>query len=139
MKVDLGIVRCLHSKQCLHSLHSKQYFCDFRAVSGAFWGPFACCKISAMLPGALGFTCSSPISPNFSLFCCFDTVSTSLSVTGMADSNNDVFRMLSAAAEDKLDGDSNYPLWAYMMQHVLVSKGVWNIVQGFRFCRCRVC
>ena len=46
----------------------------------------------------------------------------------MADSNNDVFRMLSA--EDKLDGDSNYPLWAYMMQHVLVSKGVWNIVQG---------
>ena len=46
----------------------------------------------------------------------------------MADSNNDVFRMLSA--EDKLDGDSNYPLWAYMMQHVLVSKGVWNIVRG---------
>ena len=69
----------------------------------------------------------SPISPNFSSFCCFDTVSTSLSVTGMADSNNDVFRMLSA--EDKLDGDSNYPLWAYMMQHVLVSRGVWNIVQ----------
>ena len=34
------------------------------------------------------------------------------------------------SAEDKLDGDSNYPLWAYMMQHVLVSKGVWNIVQG---------
>ena len=55
-------------------------------------------------------------------------MSTSLSDTGMADSNNDVFRMLSA--EDKLDGDSNYPLWAYMMQHVLVSKGVWNIVQG---------
>ena len=46
----------------------------------------------------------------------------------MADSNNDVFRMFSA--EDKLDGDSYYPLWAYMMQHVLVSKGVWNIVQG---------
>ena len=45
----------------------------------------------------------------------------------MADSN-DVFRMLSA--DDKLDGDSNYPLWAYMMQHVLVAKGVWNIVQG---------
>ncbi len=47
----------------------------------------------------------------------------------MADNSNDVFRMLSA--DDKLDGDSNYPLWAYMMQHVLVSKGVWNIVQGF--------
>ena len=46
----------------------------------------------------------------------------------MADSSNDVFRMLSA--DDKLDGDSNYPLWAYMMQHVLVSKGVWNIVHG---------
>ena len=46
----------------------------------------------------------------------------------MAD-NSDVFRMLSA--EDKLDGDSNYPLWPYMIQHVLVSKEVWNIVQGF--------
>ena len=46
----------------------------------------------------------------------------------MTDSNNDVFRMLSD--EDKLDGDNNYPLWAYMMQHVLVAKGVWNIVQG---------
>ena len=45
----------------------------------------------------------------------------------MAD-NNDVFRMLSAA-EDKLDG-TNYPLWAYMMRHVLVAKGLWNIVQG---------
>ena len=44
----------------------------------------------------------------------------------MAD-NNDVFRML--AAEDKLDG-TNYPLWAYMMRHVLVAKGLWNIVQG---------
>ncbi|RYA67844.1 hypothetical protein DD598_26715 [Enterobacter cloacae complex sp. 2DZ2F16B1] len=46
----------------------------------------------------------------------------------MADNNNtDVFKMF--AAEDMLDGD-NYPTWAYMMQHVLVSKGVWNIVQG---------
>ncbi|RYA57259.1 DUF4219 domain-containing protein, partial [Enterobacter cloacae complex sp. CH23B] len=46
----------------------------------------------------------------------------------MADNNNtDVFKMF--AAEDRLDGD-NYPMWAYMMQHVLVSKGVWNIVQG---------
>ena len=44
----------------------------------------------------------------------------------MAD-NNDVFRMLDA--EDKLDG-TNYPLWAYMMRHVLVAKGLWNIVQG---------
>ena len=32
--------------------------------------------------------------------------------------------------DDKLDGN-NYPLWAYMMCHVLVSKGFWNIVQGF--------
>ena len=44
----------------------------------------------------------------------------------MAD-NNDVFRML--AAEHKLDG-TNYPLWAYMMRHVLVAKGLWNIVKG---------
>ncbi|MCO5550153.1 hypothetical protein L7F22_003635 [Adiantum nelumboides] len=45
----------------------------------------------------------------------------------MADNNIDVFKMF--AAEDRLDGD-NYPMWAYMMQHVLVSKGIWNIVQG---------
>ncbi|MCO5570415.1 hypothetical protein L7F22_024136 [Adiantum nelumboides] len=45
----------------------------------------------------------------------------------MADNNIDVFKMF--AAEDRLDGD-NYPMWAYMMQHVLVSKDVWNIVQG---------
>ena len=44
----------------------------------------------------------------------------------MAD--NDVFRML--ATEDKLDG-TNYPLWAYMMCHVLVAKGLWNIVQQY--------
>ena len=44
----------------------------------------------------------------------------------MAD--NDIFRML--AIEDKLDG-TNYPLWAYMMHHVLVAKGLWNIVQGY--------
>ena len=42
--------------------------------------------------------------------------------------NNDLFRMLST--EDKLDGN-NYPMWAYMMHHVLVAKGFWNIVQGF--------
>ncbi|MCO5594329.1 hypothetical protein L7F22_048359 [Adiantum nelumboides] len=45
----------------------------------------------------------------------------------MADNNIDVFKMF--ATEDRWDGD-NYPMWAYMMQHVLVSKGVWNIVQG---------
>ena len=44
----------------------------------------------------------------------------------MAD-NNDVFCML--AVEDKLDG-TNYPLWSYMMRHVLVAKGLWNIVAG---------
>ena len=44
----------------------------------------------------------------------------------MAD-NNDVFCML--AVEDKLDG-TNYPLWSYMMRHVLVAKGMWNIVVG---------
>ena len=45
--------------------------------------------------------------------------------------DNDVFCML--AAEDKLDG-TNYPLWAYMMHHVLVTKGLWNIVQGYDVC-----
>ncbi|MCO5561890.1 hypothetical protein L7F22_015515 [Adiantum nelumboides] len=35
----------------------------------------------------------------------------------MAESN-DKFCMLSF--EDKLDGDSNYPLWTYLMQHVLI-------------------
>jgi len=44
----------------------------------------------------------------------------------MAD-NSDVFCML--PTEDKLDG-TNYPLWSYMMCHVLVAKGLWNIVQG---------
>jgi len=44
----------------------------------------------------------------------------------MAD-NSDVFHML--PAEDKLDG-TNYPLWSYMMRHVLVAKGLWNIMQG---------
>ncbi|MCO5584644.1 hypothetical protein L7F22_038575 [Adiantum nelumboides] len=33
------------------------------------------------------------------------------------------------AVEDRLDGD-NYTMWDYMMQHVLLSKGVWNIVKG---------
>ncbi|MCO5613330.1 hypothetical protein L7F22_067606 [Adiantum nelumboides] len=46
----------------------------------------------------------------------------------MVDNNIDVFKMF--AAEVRLDGD-NYPMWAYMMQHVLVSKGVWNIVQVY--------
>ena len=31
--------------------------------------------------------------------------------------------------EDKLDG-TNYPMWAYMMRHVLVAKQVWDIVIG---------
>ena len=44
-------------------------------------------------------------------------------------SKNDVFRMI-LTVDDKLDRN-NYPLWAYMMRHVLVSKGFWNIVQGF--------
>ncbi|MCO5584252.1 hypothetical protein L7F22_038176 [Adiantum nelumboides] len=52
---------------------------------------------------------------------------TSRAAFGMADNNIDVFKMF--AAKDKLDGD-NYPMWAYMMQHVLVSKGGWNIVKG---------
>ncbi|MCO5548145.1 hypothetical protein L7F22_001603 [Adiantum nelumboides] len=39
----------------------------------------------------------------------------------------DMFKMF--ATEDRLDGD-NYPIWVYMMQHVLVSKGIWNIVKG---------
>ena len=42
--------------------------------------------------------------------------------------NSDLSLMLSA--ENKLDGN-NYPMWAYMMHHVLVAKGFWNIVQGF--------
>ncbi|MCO5571414.1 hypothetical protein L7F22_034130 [Adiantum nelumboides] len=45
----------------------------------------------------------------------------------MADNNIDVFKMF--AAEDRLAGD-NYHMWLYMMQHVLVSKDVSNIVQG---------
>ncbi|MCO5580222.1 hypothetical protein L7F22_034088 [Adiantum nelumboides] len=45
----------------------------------------------------------------------------------MAD-NTDMFKMF-ITIEDILDGD-NFPMWAYMMQHVLVSKGIWNIVKG---------
>ena len=41
----------------------------------------------------------------------------------MAESN-DVFWML--VVEDKLDG-TNYPLWAYMMCHVLVAKENYHI------------
>ena len=41
----------------------------------------------------------------------------------MAESN-DVFQML--VVEDKLDG-TNYPLWAYMMCHVLVAKENYHI------------
>ena len=39
--------------------------------------------------------------------------------------NGDLFGMLQA--EDKLDG-TNYPMWSYMMKHVLVAKQLWNIV-----------
>ena len=46
----------------------------------------------------------------------------------MTMSENDVFCMLTV--DDKLDGN-NYPLWAYMMHHVLVYKGFCNIVEGF--------
>ncbi|MCO5591344.1 hypothetical protein L7F22_045326 [Adiantum nelumboides] len=49
----------------------------------------------------------------------------------MANNNTYLFKMF--AAEDRLDGDS-YPLWAYMMEHVLVSKDVLNIVQGNDVC-----
>ncbi|MCO5581547.1 hypothetical protein L7F22_035435 [Adiantum nelumboides] len=44
----------------------------------------------------------------------------------MVDNNTDVLKMF--ADEDRLSGD-NFPMWAYMMQHILVSKGAWNIVQ----------
>ena len=45
----------------------------------------------------------------------------------IAMAERDVFGMLSA--KDKLDG-TNYPLWSYMMRHVLVDKGFWGIVDG---------
>ena len=38
----------------------------------------------------------------------------------IAMAKRDVFGLLSA--EDMLDG-TNYPLWSYMMRHVLVAKG----------------
>ena len=44
----------------------------------------------------------------------------------MAEQTN-IFSMLNA--EDKLDG-TNYPMWAYMMRHVLVAKQLWDIVIG---------
>ena len=31
--------------------------------------------------------------------------------------------------EYKLDG-TNYPLWSYLMRHVLDPKGLWNIIAG---------
>ncbi|MCO5554452.1 hypothetical protein L7F22_007982 [Adiantum nelumboides] len=45
----------------------------------------------------------------------------------MSSNNGDLFGMLSA--EDKLDG-TNYPMWAYMMKHVLVAKNLWLYVCG---------
>ena len=44
--------------------------------------------------------------------------------------NNDVFRML--GADNKLGG-TKYSLWAYMMYHVLVAKGLWKIVARIEF------
>ena len=45
----------------------------------------------------------------------------------MSGNTNDLFGMLSV--EDKLDG-TNYPMWAYMMKHVLVAKNVWLYVSA---------
>ena len=45
----------------------------------------------------------------------------------MFGNTNDLFGMLSV--EDKLDG-TNYPMWAYMMKHVLVAKNLWLYVCG---------
>ena len=38
-----------------------------------------------------------------------------------------IFGMLNV--EDKLDG-TNYPMWVYMMRHVLVANLLWDIVIG---------
>ena len=46
--------------------------------------------------------------------------------------NNDIFRML--AIEEKLYG-TNYSLWVYMIHHVMVTKGLWNIMHGIERCR----
>lgn len=40
---------------------------------------------------------------------------------------SDLFGMLSV--EEKLDG-TNYPMWAYVMGHVLVAKNLWRYVPG---------
>ena len=45
--------------------------------------------------------------------------------------NNDIFCML--VVGDKLDG-TNYPLESYMICHVLVAKGLWNIIAGIDVC-----
>ncbi|MCO5557572.1 hypothetical protein L7F22_011138 [Adiantum nelumboides] len=76
----------------------------------------------SLLRFVLYITCCSCFIPSP-----FGQFLTSGATFTMADNNIDVFKMF--AAEDRLDGD-NYPMWAYMMQHVLVSKGVWNMVQG---------
>lgn len=34
------------------------------------------------------------------------------------------------SVENKLDGSSNYPLWSYMMNHILVAHGFSKIVEG---------
>lgn len=45
----------------------------------------------------------------------------------MSGNTNDLFGML--LVEDKLDG-TNYPLWTYLMKHVLVAKNLWLYVYG---------
>lgn len=40
-------------------------------------------------------------------------------------SKDDLFRLF--GANDKLDR-VNYPMWSFMMKHVLVAKNLWNIV-----------
>lgn len=34
------------------------------------------------------------------------------------------------STEIRLNESNNYPLWSYMMRHVLVARGLWEIVNG---------
>ena len=49
-------------------------------------------------------------------------------VTHFAMGKDGVLDLLSA--ENKLDGSNNYPLWSYMMKHILVANGLSKIVDG---------
>ena len=49
-------------------------------------------------------------------------------VTRIAMGKDGVLDLLSA--ENKLDGSNNYPLWSYMMKHILVANGLSKIVEG---------